>query len=502
MVKLYCIGDDMYKNDEFLKQFKNSDQKEIIDFFEKLEKKQSLNKNDYKKIVKDFENYILYSVTIDSVSKTLERLSLKNFEVGYQDNDDWYPLDTSSKIYPLSMREEWMSIYRLSLYLNEKINKTVLQLALDLTIIRFPLFRTSIHKGFFWNYFDSINKRFKVEEEDSLPCSFINLSKNHNQSFRVIYYENRISCEFFHVLADAHGGMVFLVSLVNEYLRLTGKRVGYNNYALSPSEKASLSEYKDAFDREVSYETGGKLIEKRALQLDGKRSKIRPSQIIHFDLDLSKLKSLAKGKDLTINELLLSFLFVVLSYSISKDGNIKIQVPVNMRKFYPSKTLRNFSLYNTIDIEKKKITTLNEVMEIVKKQSREKLDKKSLDKVMYHAKKIVKSVSFLPLNIKNPIAKSIYRFFGDSSSTTVLSNLGKIELPKEMEKSVIKGDFVLGTSVSNRILFSVITIGNILTLSISKFTNNTSVENNLYSLLKEYDLIIKIHGSDKYEIRK
>ena len=125
-----------------------------------------------------------------------------------------------------------------------------------------------------------------------------------------------------------------------------------------------------------------------------------------------------------------------------------------------------------------------------------------MEKVAYNAVHLIKSIRFIPLFIKHPIANFIYSHFGDKSSTTVLSNLGKINIPKEMSKYVTKADFVLGTNRSNKILFSVVTVNDIIELSLSKFTTNKSVENNLYNLLKEHDLIINVHGSDEYDNRK
>lgn len=491
----------MYKNNEFINKFKSKDKRKVEVFFNRLDNAITLNKKDKRKIINDFEKFINYYYENNkNVSDILKLLPLSNIKNNYTSNE-WYPLDNSSKVYPLSMGEEWMSIYRLSLYLKDDVNPIILQIALFYTMGRFPLFRTSIHKGFFWNYLDSTNKHFKIKEEKNIPCSLINISRHKNELFRVVYYKNRISCEFFHVLADAHGGMVFLVTLVNEYLRLLLKMVDYNEYALD-SNNFSHEEIEDAFKKIKVHTKEGGLIENKALSIDGKISRVKPCQIIHIDLDYVKLHKLAKEKDVTINELLLGFLFVVLSYSTSKDGDIKIQVPVNMRKFYPSKTLRNFSLYNTISIKKKDINNLDSVIMEVKKQSREKLTKEKMDGVMYHALKLVKGVSGIPLFIKGPIAKFIYHHFGDKGSTTVLSNLGKIPLPNKMNDDIIGADFTLGTTLSNRVLFSVITINNTVTLTISKFTTNKSVENNLYSLFKEYDLINKIRGSEEYEIRK
>ena len=60
------------------------------------------------------------------------------------------------------------------------------------------------------------------------------------------------------------------------------------------------------------------------------------------------------------------------------------------------------------------------------------------------------------------------------------------------KKEVEKMDFVLGTTITNKLLFSIITCNNILTLSISKYTLNTSVENNLYHLLVQNNIIVKV----------
>ena len=71
-----------------------------------------------------------------------------------------------------------------------------------------------------------------------------------------------------------------------------------------------------------------------------------------------------------------------------------------------------------------------------------------------------------------------------------------------MQKEVGKMDFVLGTTITNKLLFSIITCNNILTLSISKYTLNTSVENNLYNLLIQNNIKVKVYGSENYDNKK
>ena len=176
-------------------------------------------------------------------------------------------------------------------------------------------------------------------------------NKKKNREFiHQLYYKNRISIECFHTLTDGTGATIFLSTLVATYLKLLKEIQGTNNYVLDINERPKEEEAKDEFKGKVSKIKSQSLIEKKALQIDGKKSSVRPCQILHFDIDLNDIKKLSKEKNATITELMLSILFLTISYSTSKKGLIKIQVPVNMRKYYPSKTLRNFSLYVSINI--------------------------------------------------------------------------------------------------------------------------------------------------------
>ena len=336
-------------------------------------------------------------------------------------------------------------------------------------------------------------------DKEKIP--YINVSNIGKQSFKSLYYKNRISIECFHTLTDGTGATIFLSTLVATYLKLLKEIQGTNNYVLDINERPKEEEAKDEFKGKVSKIKSQSLIEKKALQIDGKKSSVRPCQILHFDIDLNDIKKLSKEKNATITELMLSILFLTISYSTSKKGLIKIQVPVNMRKYYPSKTLRNFSLYVSINIPREDVKDLDSTLLEVQRQLREKNTKDNLDELLKYTDNLIKYLKFIPLFIKRPVAKLIYGYAGDKSQTTVLSNLGNIKLPKEIQKEVEKMDFVLGTAITNRASFSIITCNNILTLSISKLTTNTSVENSIYNILTQNNIKLKVYGSEDYESR-
>ena len=494
----------MKKRNTFYKKFNIKEVDIIKEYFNNLNNNISLTKKETIKLNEDFEKAIDYYLKQGkNLKETLKILSIDNLGDIYQkEPENWYPLDNAAKIYPLSMRENWMNVYRVSCYLKEDIVPEIFQIALLFTMKRFPTFRTSIRKGFFWHYIDGIKKRFHVYEDKKLPCSYINVSNIGKQSFKAVYYKNRISIEYFHILADGTSATIFLSTLVATYLKLLGKEISTNDTVLDIKEKPKEEESKDEFKDKTTNVKSQSLIEGKAVQIDGKSSNIRPCQILHFDLDLKDIKELSKNKDATITEIILSLLFISISYSTSKEGLIKIQVPVNMRKYYPSKTLRNFSLYVTINIPREEITDLDSVLIEVKRQLYEKNNIDNLNGILEYTNKLIKYLRLIPLFIKKPVAKIIYGYAGDKSFTTVLSNLGNINLPNNMQKEVEKMDFVLGTTITNKLLFSIITCNNILTLSISKYTLNTSVENNLYNLLIQNNIKVKVYGSENYDNKK
>ena len=63
----------------------------------------------------------------------------------------WMKLDNAAKIYPSSRTSSgWMSIFRLSLELDERIDPEILQNALDRTLLRIPTIPQRLKRGLFW----------------------------------------------------------------------------------------------------------------------------------------------------------------------------------------------------------------------------------------------------------------------------------------------------------------------------------------------------------------
>lgn len=460
-----------------------------------------LPKNETELLLSDFKKALLYYSSVGlSLADALSRLSLEKLGGFYSRPPRlWYPLDDAAKVYPLAMKNNQMSIFRLSAYLKDDIVPEILQMALTFTIKRFPFFATTIKKGFFWHYIDSTKKRFSISEEAYMPCRRINVSVTGAQSFRVLYYKNRISIEFFHILTDGTGGMVFLKTLIAEYLRLLGVDIPCNNGVLNINDTPTADECSNDFPKATPVKKPTGFMDKPALQMSGKLSSVKPCRVLHFELDSESLKAAAKVKGCSITAFVLALMFIAGKAATDETrGNIHIQVPVNMRSFYKSNTLRNFSQYCSVRFTIAEVSTVDDILPEIKKQLAKNASKEAMNEMMNATVNMVRSLRLVPLFIKRPAALIAYDFMGDKVFSNTLSNLGVIQISEEMRPYVTKMDFVLGTSITNRAACSMLTLGSVTSLSIAKLTADPSFENKLYTLFVENGVTPSVKGSELY----
>ena len=340
-------------------------------FYAECDRHCALPGGEKRKLLADFENALLYyqktGVPLADALARLDATYLGGFYL--RPPILWYSLDDAAKIYPLSMRHGQMAVFRLSAYLKEAVVPELLQLALTFTIKRFPSFATTVKQGFFWHYLDTAKRRYAVEPETDIPCRPLRIGHSGSQSFRVLYHQNRISVEYFHILTDGTGGMTFLKTLTAEYLRLLGADIPAGNGILSVNEPPKADETANEFTRAKKVEKASGFVDKMALQLSGRLSKVKPCQILHFKMDAAMLKAAAKRRGATVTAYILALLFLACKASTDElTGEFSIQVPVNMRKFYPSDTVRNFAMYASIRLPVTQTTALDAILPEIARQ--------------------------------------------------------------------------------------------------------------------------------------
>ena len=435
-------------------------------------------------------------MTLGDAMRLLDPAQLGDFYLA--ERKDWYPLDHAAKVYPLSMSLKRMMVFRLSGYLKKPVVPELLQMALTYAIRRFPYFATTVKCGFFWHYMDGALRRFRIRPETELPCAVMKVGDVTSPTFRVVYYQNRVSVEFFHILTDGTGASVFLRTLLKTYLRLLGENVPDSEGMFNIREKPAPEEWRDDFTMGDECGESHGFADKPALQMRGMLPYEQPNRVLHYNFSTGELLKQAREKGVTVTTLLLGYIMLACRDACPARRTrkkIQIQLPVNMRKFYPSSTLRNFSMYCGIRLHPDEITGLDNILPRISEQVKAGTAKEPLDQTMQLSRKLVRYLRFVPLIIKRPIAYFIYGALSDAVFTTTFSNLGAIDASPEMRAQVDKFDFVLGPPIQNRACCSLCSFGDRAVFTVTKNTQLTLFEDALYRYFCENGLEPYVEGS-------
>ncbi|MBE6632684.1 MAG: alpha/beta hydrolase, partial [Ruminococcaceae bacterium] len=301
--------------------------------------------------------YLLYALKENSD----DFLAINNFidtHLHRKKNLRWMRLDNAAKIYPAAMSRHWSNIFRLSVNLNEDIDVSVLRSALEVTVKRFPSIAVRIRRGMFWYYLEEIPEAPEPVEERAFPLTRMSSRDMRKCAFRVITYKNRLAIELFHALTDGNGGLVFLKTLVAEYLtQKYGENIPNTCGVLDRFEPPKEEELTDSFQN-CDLNVSASRKEDTAYKIKGTKESDSFCTDTAFIIDAQKMNAKAKEYGVTLTAFLTSvFMKAVLNLQNenvtkrNKKKPVKILVPVNLRAMYGSSTLRNFVLYVTPGID-------------------------------------------------------------------------------------------------------------------------------------------------------
>lgn len=416
-------------------------------------------------------------------------------------SQDWYRLDNVAKVFLAVHTKRDPRAMRVSCTLNEDINAELLQSALEATIISRPEFQVRIRRGLFWHYMEETTITPVVREEYDRPCPIL-YGKNYKGTlhYRVTYYHNRINLDIFHALSDGTGALTFIKLLVLNYLKL-----------VHPDEFANVSFTDGAStdDRNRNsfaqfYENTDGPIPKTILNKKSKayhiQSRLLPyDQLQFFEIHLDASAMLKKAKSMGVS--LTSYMGAELMMAIHKDRAamlrskpITISLPVNLRNYYPSETMRNF--FNNVDVSH--IFDGSETIEMLAKEFDEKLKASLVPELIHKQMNRYESIERLfftrmvPLAIKQPVVR---QFSKQESKrvTAVLSNLGTQKLPEEMSKYVTGFSDYCSTE---RMFITVTSYGNDMVLGVASAYSGTGVIRKMIKALQDDGSEVTVYASE------
>lgn len=416
--------------------------------------------------------------------------------------ESWYKLDNAAKLFPAVTSEKNTSVFRVAVILKEPVDGFVLQQAVERCIPRFPMFFFRLRKGVFWNYFEENDEPFSVLLESGYPCGRINPLQSNGYFVSVLYGGCRISVEFFHALTDGGGGMEFLKTLTYTYLTLKGYSIDHENMIIMPDSDASEAEMEDSFLQYFKKDAHKLLTTPKACRISGTNFDIFGNNVTTAVVSASALNSIAKAQGATITAYLAALLVETIFSTRQKYlsvGNrpIVVAVPCNLRRLFPSKTLRNFFGMANLGMVVKRDTSFEDILQEMTKQLKDKTTNEALEAMI--AKNINTEKPLysrgVPLFIKRWFIEMGFKFMGEVKKTISLSNLGNTLLPTQMKPFVEHMEAILYPTTMSPVNCGVSSVNDRLAISFSSSIKERDIVKTFFRRLSSL-LPVEVYSND------
>ena len=451
-----------------------------------------------------WHGYLLYGLSEDEGDFSLVNRFLNRY-LAMENKLRWLPLDNAAKIYPAARRKNWSNVFRLSATLKEEVDATVLQTALDVTARRFPSIAARLRKGVFWYYLQQLDHAPAVREENGFPLTVMGRNEMRRCALRVIVYGDRIALEVFHSLTDGNGALVFLKTLVAEYLHQKhGLTIPAEHGVLGRLEEPSEAEMEDSFQKYAGPVSASRR-STNAWNPSGTAEEDGFLNLTCFRLSSEAVLKKAHDHGVSVTTFLGAALMMALQNlqeehvpQQHRRRPVKVLLPVNLRRIFPSRTLRNFALYTIPEIDPRLGRfEFDEICRAVRHRMGLDIEPKHMASMIATnvSSERFMSVKLMPLFIKNFVMKAVFDAVGERKSCLSMSNLGAVRLPEVMAPYVERMDFILGIQATAPYNCGVISFGDCLNINFIRSVREPGLEYHFHRALQALGLTAEVESN-------
>ena len=292
-----------------------------------------------------------------------------------------------------------------------------------------------------------------------------------------------------HILSDGRGALEFFKLLVSNYVKYNYKRI-----VAIENTSSEMDRVEDSYDK--YFKKSDKMVEHHRKIYHYKAPILKDkTRFYEVHTNLEKMLKLAHKYKTSLTGYLISVLIysIIKEYKISDYNKlIKIEIPVDLRGFYDSNSLKNFFGIITIDFRPSKGNLeFDEIVKVVNEEMKERL---TIEKLESRTNKMVSfqkliAARMLPLFIKE-IGMRIIESFTSKMRTTNLSNVGVVKFDKVTDKYV---ESVIALTSTNDFQFTIVSNKNDLCIGIASIYKYNNVIRNYVRYLKDEGVDISIN---------
>ncbi|OHD22258.1 MAG: hypothetical protein A2Y38_21525 [Spirochaetes bacterium GWB1_59_5] len=410
-------------------------------------------------------------------------------------------------IYPAILSDKISAYFRIQATLVDRVDVERLQAALDAIRPRFPYLQIELRKGFFWFFFERNEAPNRVVQDSKFPMQKLSTRKRGGYLYRVRAFDKRVALEICHILTDGYGAMIFFRSLLAEYYRMQGIQTEYGDGVFDPKGTPDPAEWEDAFSRHATPGAPKPVRGTAAWHLPGLALPLYTMRVTTGTLSLASVLVKAKEYGATLTVYLAAVYLAALQdvqdahprcADRRKRKPLRLQVPANLRNFFPSTTLRNFSLYALPDID----TRLGhyEFREIIVRA-------KAMMSLAYDSKELARTITrnvmtaknpfirIIPLILKNIFMRSVYKSHGENLYSSLATNVGMARLPDSFAEKVLRIDVLLPSTPGLKTVAAMISHRDALSISFGSVIERNDLERAFFTRLVKDGLRVKVESN-------
>ena len=407
----------------------------------------------------------------------------------------WIRLDNAAIIYPSCRTRHYAAQFRMSVILDHEVSLRLLNQALQNIIARFPGFTYTLGQGFFWWYLHRLDNMPVAGRDNTM--NIFSLKDNGGYMFKVGGTGNKITLDIFHALTDGTGAFVFFRNLVEQYLVLSHPD-RFDRSAVEipdvPDREQAADGFAEHFKKGVgsplNFEfLGDRTKQKKVYRFREAKNPDLSQSVTEGWVSAEKVHRTAKSLGVTVTEYICAELILAIRSTMppnEKNRAVAVALPVNLRRYFESETMRNFfGIFQITYDFSDGSEDLSEVAASVKKSFGEELTQENMEQKIASQVKMERHpvVRVCPLFLKDFIMRSLQRV-SMKRRTVTLSNVGRIAMAEPFASFV--GRFDVFNSSSARQL-CMCTFGDRMTLTFSSVFSEHEVERAFFRRMAKVD---------------
>lgn len=414
---------------------------------------------------------------------------------------EWYRIDNAGVLYTALQSDTYSPVYRFSAVLRDPVDPAALQRAIDKTMPRFPTLDLRLRKGAFWHYLEPDRSPGPFLRQDIRNfCQPMDMNGGRDRLVRFYYYHTRVSIECFHALSDGVGAMTFFKTLLAVYFRELGEEVPNTHGVLDVDAGPEEEESEDAYRRYAQGRSARGGWQKTAYHPGGRPEPYYTLNVTMGFLSVAQLKEKARSYNASITEYLAAALIWTLlerqrGERPGRERPVALAIPINLRPFFPSKTLRNFFLTARPYIDPSLGDyTFPEIIEQLHHQLRLEMSPPLMrgritGNVSFQRNPILKLV---PSALKDPVMALSYKLVGMRPFSMTYTNPGIFTVPDELARHIHHMEVVLGQPYSDTVNCASVSFGDVMAISFAGDIRERDVEGAFFRFLVQQGLHVKV----------